>query len=147
MATMIELVCSSASMQLRFPMRTLTLPLGSNVLLTQPITPYQLEKAIEIVEEVIMPLYKQLPTDFTLITYDAEIKLLPMLLVHSAQKTGFIMVDEVEWVFNQLADIVSGSPANQYQLPNTASFATKLLVVREMMHHWGVTQLQLGHAE
>ena len=51
--------------------------------------------------------------------------------------------DAVEQVFSRLVAMIEGHPAERERLPADATFAAALLILRECLHHWGFTAIQL----
>jgi hypothetical protein len=54
-----------------------------------------------------------------------------------------VAVEEVEDLFNRLADVASGSPASVLGLPASTGFALGLVLLREIMHHGGFREVSL----
>jgi len=103
-----------------------------------PPTPAEIENAIQMVEDEVMPLHRQLMATSDLYTLDESIQDIARLTVFSEVQQGLTLArTDVEQVFNRLAAIISGRPASQDVLPTTNSFAATLLILREVMHHLG----------
>lgn len=54
-----------------------------------------------------------------------------------------LSLDAMERLFNRLASVSEGRPAAHEGLPDSASFAARLLVLRELMHHMPLTAVTL----
>ena len=103
-----------------------------------PPTPADVENAIQVVEDEVMPLHRLLMATSDLYTLDESIQDIARLTVFSEAQQGLTLArTDVEQVFNRLAAIISGRPASQDVLPTTNSFAATLLILREVMHHLG----------
>jgi len=103
-----------------------------------PPTLAEIENAIQVVEDEVMPLHRLLITTPDLYTLDESIQDIARLTVFSEVQQGLTLTrTDVEQVFNRLAAIISGRPASQDVLPTTNSFAATLLILREVMHHLG----------
>ena len=103
-----------------------------------PPTPADVENAIQVVEDEVMPLHRLLMATSDLYTLDESIQDIARLTVYSEVQHGLTLArKDVEQVFNRLAAIISGRPASQDVLPTTNSFAATLLILREVMHHLG----------
>ena len=101
-----------------------------------PPTPGELERAIEAVEDVVMPLHLLVsPADGPLVTSDGPIRQVA-LLAGVADSGGMSLdLDAMERVFNRFAAIVTGSPVASSGMPEGPDFAATLLILRECMHH------------
>ena len=127
--------------------------LARDVLRHAPPRPLQVEQAIEAVEDAVMPARAQLPATFRLQTGDA---LLRALAAHAAQpavphagtdaapEPQWLSIDAVEHLFTRLAARVEGRPASQDDLPVDGPSAARLVIVREMLHHWHLDGLLLS---
>lgn len=108
--------------------------LGKNqlteVLKSSPPSPYELEVAIEILENNFMPLVHKLPENGLLkVTGEGFSS-----LSSSLGKT-MLSLDEVEDCFRRLADVSEGYPPVLEPLPTDADFYMQILILREFMHH------------
>jgi len=107
-----------------------------------PPTPAEIENAIQVVEDEVMPLHRLLMATSDLYTLDESIQDIARLTVYSEVQHGLTLArKDVEQVFNRLAAIISGRPASQDVLPTTNSFAATLLILREVMHHLGLMNI------
>ncbi|MDP4238477.1 MAG: hypothetical protein Q8904_03280 [Bacteroidota bacterium] len=103
-----------------------------------PPTPAEVENAIQVVEDEVMPLHKLITTGSSLYTLDAGIRETAQLTVFAEHEQKIILERaDMEQLFNRLAAIITGRPASQDIIPTTNSFAATLLVLREVMHHLG----------
>ena len=109
-----------------------------------PPTPAEIEEAIMIVEDEVMPLKKQIAPNSILITMDKEIRTIA-LQTESVPADGGLMlsIGNMEMVFNRLAAIITGRPASMDTLPTDLTFAASLLILREFMHHLGFTTITI----
>ena len=93
-----------------------------------PPTPLELEQAIMVVEDVLMPLAAHVPPH-------------PLVELHSpvplAEALGSRVQsrENIERLFGQLVAMVEGDPLASAQLPRDRRFAAALLILREWMHH------------
>ena len=103
-----------------------------------PPTLAEVENAIQVVEDEIMSLHRQLIATPDLYTLDESVYEIAKLTVSTGSEKKIILSrPDMEQVFNRLAAIISGRPASQDVLPTTNSFAATLLILREVMHHLG----------
>ena len=113
--------------------------LARNVLRHTPPRPIEIEHAIELVEDAVMPVRAQLPEAFTLQTADA---LLRAMAIDGAEWPGaesaWLSTDAAEHLFNRLVARAEGRPASQDAIPVDPASAARLIAVREMLHHWGL---------
>ena len=109
-----------------------------------PPTFNEVENAIMVVEDEVMPLHKMLVPGSGLYTLDAGIREIARLTVFTENKQGIILArSDMEQVFNRIATIITGRPASQDILPATNSFAATLLILREVMHHLGFRDITI----
>ena len=109
-----------------------------------PPTPGEIENAIQVVEDEVMPLHKLLTPDSALYTIDTSIKEIAKYAIFEEIKDELILSRiSMERVFSRLAAIITGLPASQDILPESNSFATTLLILREVMHHLGFTDITI----
>jgi len=121
-----------------------TLPLGPVLLREQwlrhdPPQAQELEAAIEAVEDVVMPLHRVLPAGDTLcvVTSAADSAVLAALAEAGTR-------DRLEALFDRAAAIAQGRPARSDPALANAEVMAALVIVREVMHHLGFTQLQFA---
>jgi exopolyphosphatase/pppGpp-phosphohydrolase len=100
-----------------------------------PPTPGELETAIMIVEDEVTKVRALTAVDSTLFTTDASISEIAFLAGITDGAGMKIPVDTVEHIFQLLASLSLGRPAPISGIPNDASFASTLLILREFMHH------------
>jgi len=100
-----------------------------------PPTPLEVEQAIEVVEEHVMPLARRLPRPARLVCADA--------LALRLGPPGELGIAAVEERFNELAAIVQGRPAGDSPLADPA-LAGYLLILREVLHHLGFDRVTLA---
>lgn len=106
-----------------------------------------LENAIATVEDALMPhvaALRRYPLD--VLQGDGS------LLQDIARATGRgapvqqglrLSIEEVERLFNRLADVAAGMPARTQEIPESPRFVAALLVVREILHHVGYQWLEI----
>lgn len=93
----------------------------------------ELEQAIGMIEDLIMPLLRHRPRPARLVVSGPELESVLKLIAHREGEA--VSVESIEDLFNQLADRVSGSPtAWRHPVPPEA-LAMGLTVLREVMHH------------
>ncbi|MGS3140738.1 hypothetical protein ACB316_21435 [Aeromonas sanarellii] len=113
--------------------QTFSLALGLDALTPGPFrrdppTPLELEQAIMVVEDVLMPLADRIPPH-------------PVLHLQSPVPLAEVLGNRVqsreniERLFGQLAAMVEGDPLASAQLPRERRVAAALLILREWMHH------------
>ncbi len=103
-----------------------------------PPTLDEVESAIQVLEDEVMPLHKLIPLGFGLYTTDTTIMKIAQQTVFTRHSAGVVLArTDMEQVFGRLAAIISGRPANQDILPITNTFVATLLILREVMYHLG----------
>lgn len=123
------------------------LPLGDSVIdgfvfQHSPVTAYEAEVAIEHIENRIIPARAALPAE-DLILHCPDPRLNYLL---TGDDAGFLSTEEIERGFNEIVNVISGSPVSSTSLPSDKQFTAFLLIIREITHHWGLTGLILGTA-
>jgi hypothetical protein len=111
-------------------------------LLHQPPLPIELEHAIELTEDVVMPLASQFASPLLVLQgMGAQVIAKAMQAGGLVQTT--LTLDMVESLFNRLVAVSEGRPASQESLPTDKCLFASLLILREFMHHLGFTQVTL----
>jgi hypothetical protein len=122
--------------------------LGVDALLRQslghePPLPIELEHAIELTEEAVMPLAAHFSGSAGLILQGLGATLIARGLQASGITTTTLTLDEVESLFNRLVAVSLGRPTSQEPLPTDSRFFAALLMLREFMHHLKFSQVTL----
>jgi hypothetical protein len=107
----------------------------------EPSTPAELEAAIETIENELMPVISSLPTQRLLVSSDPLIFQIAEHIPGLADKP--ISREEIESLFNRLADVAYGTPARILSVPENREFAAVLLFLRELMHHANFSTITL----
>ena len=127
----------------------LSLPLSADALARDllrhaPPSPLEIERAIERVEDAVMPARARLPAALRLQTSDARLRaLVGAAGAARADAPVWLDIDTVEQIFNRLVARAQGRPASQDPLPVDGPSAVRLVIVRELLHHWGLDGLRL----
>jgi len=102
-----------------------------------------LENAIAAVEDELMRVGR--PVDDGQGLAYADTPLHDVLSAESGATRAPITLDlaAVERLFSRLAAMSEGSPASHQGLPDDARFAARLLILRELMHHWRMPSVQV----
>ena len=130
----------------------LSLPLSADtlardVLRHTPPRPLEIERAIELVEDAVMPARARLPEAFGLQVEDALLREMARSDApdgSSAEAPVWLSLQHIENWFNRLVALSEGRPATQDALPTDAAHAARLVIVREILHHWGLGGLVLA---
>ncbi len=109
----------------------------------EPPLPIELEHAIELTEEALMPLAALLAGSAGLILKGLGAFLIGQGLTRSGSTQTELTLDEVESIFNRVVSVSQGRPASQETLPTDARFFAALLMLREFMHHLHFAQVTL----
>ena len=127
----------------------LSLPLSADALARDllrhaPPSPLEIERAIERVEDAVMPARARLPAALRLQTSDARLRaLVGAAGAARADAPVWLDIDAVEQLFNRLVARAQGRPASQDPLPVDGPSAARLVIVRELLHHWRLDGLRL----
>ena len=109
-----------------------------------PPTPGEIERAIQVVEDEVMPLNKLLIPNSVLYSTDADIREIAQYALFEKNQLDILLPrGSMERVFNRLAGIITGLPASQDVLPASIEFAATLLILREVMHHLGYLDIRI----
>jgi hypothetical protein len=120
------------------------LPLGASLLRAQwlrhdPPHAHELEAAIEAVENLVMPLHRVLPADDTLCVVTPAGGAAPFAPLMEAGTR-----DQLEGLFNRAAAIAQGRPTGSDPALADPQVMAALVILREVMHHLGFTQLRFA---
>lgn len=102
----------------------------------EPPTPLELEQAIMVVEDELMPLAARIPPHDSL-TLQSPYPLASQLGGRHLSR------ERIEQLFGQFAAMVEGDPMASANLPRARHFAATLLILREWMHHLDAGQVLL----
>lgn len=114
---------------------------------TTPPSPLAMEQAIQVVEDVVMPLRADIPREALLFGADATLGEIARLAGADQSEPIRLTLDAMERLFNRLSAVVEGSPSAHQGLPESNSFAARLLILREFMHHLQFAQITVMHAQ
>lgn len=125
---------------------TITLPYGyisisDDYYKHTPPTESDIEAAINVIEDEIMPMVKKVQnSNLHLVSFDERL--------HEIK--GYITPDnkalstmDIESLFSRLAAIITGRPASMDNLPTDNNFAAYLLILREIMHHFKFKDIEV----
>lgn len=114
--------------------------LADDVLLHEPPTPVELERAIDVVEDALMATGLRHVPGGDLAMSD---RLLHTLIGRAPGDTRATLA-EVEGLFQRLAAVSLGSPGRITDPVFTRRTAAALLILREVMHHLGYRAVWVG---
>ena len=118
--------------------------LARDLLRHAPPSPLEIERAIERVEDAVMPARARLPAALRLQTSDARLRaMVGAAGAARADAPVWLDIDTVEQLFNRLVARAQGRPASQDPLPVDGPSAARLVIVRELLHHWRLDGLRL----
>jgi len=108
-----------------------------------PPSPAELETAIMVVEDEVMPVAKKLVAGSSLFISDTGMADIASAATGSGEAAGTLDLEAVERAFNRLVDLSLGRPRSQDKLPTDGPFAARLLILREFMHHLRFDQITI----
>ncbi|MDP4202329.1 MAG: hypothetical protein Q8861_06520 [Bacteroidota bacterium] len=109
-----------------------------------PPTPGEVENAIMVVEDEVMQVSKLIPAGTHLFSSNAAVEeIYKQLELYQQSSARLLYRHDVEAIFGRLSAIISGRPASSDTLPQTATFAAALLILREVMFHLGFDEVTL----
>lgn len=105
----------------------------------------QLESAIAVVEDALMASTPRAERLEGLVVRDATLH--GVALASGFADGARIRLDlaDVERLFGRLSAVSQSSPASHQGLPHDAPFAARLLILRELMHHWHVASVDVAN--
>ena len=110
-----------------------------------PPTPLEIENAIEVTEDVVMPLAAKLARTEQLQLSGSGAALILQGVGAAPDTTLHWSLDEVEDLFNRIAMVSQGRPSGQEALPTAPEFYAAMVIVRECLHHlrfsWAAVQI------
>lgn len=123
-------------------------PLGVDSLVGQslrhePPRPIELEHAIELTEDAVMPLAARFEGETELILQGPGATLMARSLAVGGIAPLVLTLDEIEALFNRLVAVSEGRPTSQETLPTDARFFAAMLILREFMHHLHFARLTI----
>jgi hypothetical protein len=101
----------------------------------EPPTAEELEAAIAVIEDELMPIIGLLPKHRCLVSAAPEIGEITELAGLGSGQGVHLDIGSVERLFNRLADVSYGTPPAQRGMPTGRVFAASLLLLRELLHH------------
>lgn len=108
-----------------------------------PPTGADLEGAIALVEEAVMPARAMLAAGSALYTADAGIRRIAIAAGVEAQPEMQLALEDVERTFGHLAAVAGGRPAPADDWAHDPAFAATLLILRECMQHLGFGRIEI----
>ena len=107
-----------------------------------PPTPLEMENAISDVEDALAAARADVPAPLELETTDAGFGSLASSAGIQRDVPFSLDRDAVERAFNWLVDIAEGAPATA-PAPDPLEWAARLVILREMMHHWSIASVHV----
>ncbi|MCF3191222.1 hypothetical protein LRP12_29775, partial [Pseudomonas aeruginosa] len=93
------------------------------------------------IENTVIPARKQLSINNpVLINRDNKLK---AIWQHTGNTEYFLTTQQIESAFNELVNVINGSPINSTTLPTDTSFTAFLIIIRELTHHWELDGMYL----
>ncbi|WP_263065188.1 hypothetical protein [Dickeya dadantii] len=134
----------------RFTAPDIALPMGYRAIARQFFhhnipSPYDVEMAIAAIEDRLQatPALRQVAQHIS--SADGYLK----EIARSAGSHDILTQQQIENVFNRVADVISGSPWRDGEFPDAPGFISYLvivrerLIVRELSHHLNIQQITL----
>ena len=119
--------------------------LGRGPFRHEPPSELELETAIAVVEDEVMPLAKVLPPRSSLVSSDATAsRLLALVDAAAVSGAGLVKLEQVEHVFNELVAVSLGRPQLSSGMPADAAFVAYVLILREFMHHLAFDEISIA---
>lgn len=106
-----------------------------------PPTPLDIEHAIEVTEDVLMPLAAKLARTEQLQLSGSGAALILQGVGAAPDAALHWSLEEVEVLFNRIALVSQGRPIGHEALPTAPEFYVAMVIVRECLHHLRFTEL------
>ena len=106
-----------------------------------PPTGAELEAAIALVEDAVMPARSMLADGSALYTADSGIRQVAIASGLEAQPEMLLTLDALENTFQRLVALSLGRPASEDDLSDDPAFAATLLILRECLQHLGFDRI------
>ncbi len=100
-----------------------------------PPTPLDIEHAIEVTEDLLMPLAAKLARTEQLQLSGSGGALILQGMGAAPDSTLYWSLDEVEDLFNRIAMVSQGRPTGHEDLPTAPEFYAAMVILRECLHH------------
>nr|CBA28513.1 hypothetical protein Csp_A07570 [Curvibacter putative symbiont of Hydra magnipapillata] len=100
-----------------------------------PPTPLDIEHAIEVTEDVLMPLAAKVARTEQLQLSGSGAALILQGVGVAPDAALHWNLDEVEDLFNRIAMVSQGRPIGHEALPTAPEFYAAMVIVRECLHH------------
>ncbi|WJM86255.1 hypothetical protein QUF31_03800 [Dickeya chrysanthemi] len=129
----------------RFATPDVVLPLGYRTIAHRFFhhaipSPYEVEGAIAAIEDVLQatPALRQVAQQASCAD--------PYLnqIAHIVGSHDLLTQQQIEAVFNRVADVISGSPKRAGEFPDDVGFVSYLVIMRELSHHLNIRQVTLA---
>lgn len=123
-------------------------PLAMHTFKNQMPSEAQLEHGIMLVEDAVMPMAQIIPSNAVLVTadpylLDVGLHALGLSLAPAGNALQELSRDAVEALFERLAYQAMRPHLPLGGLPPSPQWAAALLILREALHHWQITSIQL----
>ncbi|HED1420155.1 TPA: hypothetical protein R4S64_002155 [Kluyvera georgiana] len=103
-------------------------------------TPYDIEMAIAVIEDIIQAATGLHAVAETVHCSDDYLKEISRI----TGERNPLEQSDIEYVFNRVADVVSGSPKHEGEFPDEKNFISYLIIVRELSHHLNIQRISLS---
>ncbi|CAM4067268.1 hypothetical protein [Paracidovorax anthurii] len=104
----------------------------------QPPTGAEVEQAIAVVEDAVMPVRAVLPAGSALYTADADIRRIALQAGIPAQPEMQLPLEALERVYQRMASrAMGGAPQGSDAVEDDPAFIATLVILRECLHHLG----------
>ncbi|WP_320034746.1 hypothetical protein [Halarcobacter sp.] len=133
-----------------FDDKSIKIPVGYSLLEDKylkntPPTPSEIEYAINYTEDEIEKLVPLLPKDFEISCKNDFVVDIAVLSGKDKKSKIVLKTDELEYLFGQYAEVSQGRVPSLSQKDISAKFYSKLLILREFVHHLKVDNINIIH--
>jgi hypothetical protein len=105
--------------------------------------PVELENAIAVIENALMPLRKLLPPSSTFLLAGDGVATIAQSAGLAADGDLVLSLEQVEEIFRDLAAVSEGRPVTSSRAPIDRKFTIAILALREFMHHLSFDSVRL----
>lgn len=119
---------------------SLVIPIGFNTISTKffknsPPLYDEIEYAINYIEDEIEKLVKKLPSSYSIFSSDSFVIEFGLMCGIVIEDVKIFEKDKLEYLFGQYAEVSVGKVPQSFQRDLSPIFYSKLLILREYMHH------------
>lgn len=95
------------------------------------------------VEDCVMPVRTRITEGSTLVAIDYQLREIGLIAGVAEQSVMILSLEAMERIFDRLTAVIIGRPALRDGIHESSSFAARLLILRQFMHHLAFSNIRL----